>query len=258
MKNEHTVLIDKNLCISCGLCVKDCVSSALELKNNKAEVIAQDCIKCGHCVAICPKSAVSMTGFEDEPEKLVPEIKVDANALMHQLKGRRTMRRFTTQDVSPEMIAQVIEAGRYTPSGTNRQTVSYVVLRKNIDVYEKIALSLFRRVKWIVDIFTNKFNRTHIDDHFFFKKAPVAIVIKSTDMLDGALAASSMELMAQSLGLGVLYSGLFTYTARVSRKLKKKLSVSSGEKVITTLVLGYPAVKYQRTAQKERPVILFD
>lgn len=258
MKNNHTVTIAQHLCIGCRLCVKDCPSSALALKNSISTVIKQDCIKCGHCVAICPTNAVSMSGFEDAPQPLTPDMKVDAGALLGQLKARRSMRHFTAQDVSAEIIEQIIEAGRYTPSGSNKQTVSYVVLRKNIHEYEQIAVSLFRRLKKTADLFTGKYRDTEIDDDFLFKKAPVAIVIKSTDIVDGALAASSMELMAQSLGLGVLYSGFFTYTVRLSRKLKKKLSLSSGEKIVTTLVLGYPAVKYHRTAPKERPTILFD
>lgn len=258
MKNNHIVSINQDLCIGCGLCGKDCPSNALAIKNHTAVVTKEDCIKCGHCVSICPKRAVTISGFEEEPQPITADMKVDADALLGQLKARRSMRHFTSQTVAPELIAQIIEAGRYTPSGSNKQDVSYVVLEKNIHEYEKIAVSLFRRFKRTADVFTSKYRDTEIDDNFLFKKAPVAIVIKSTDLIDGALAASSMELMAQSLGLGALYSGFFTYMARLSNRLKKKLSVASGEKVVTTLVLGYPAVKYQRTAQKERPDVRFN
>jgi len=258
MKNEHIVTIDKKLCISCGLCQKDCPANLFVISDEGAEVTTQGCIKCGHCVAICPRNAVSISGFEDEPEELTSYMKVDVKSLMGQIKARRSMRHFTPQDVSSDIVAQIIEAGRYTPSGGNKQTVSYVVLKENIDEYERIAVSLFRRIKKLADVFISKFRNIDIDDHFFFKGAPVAIVIKSTDMVDGALAASTMELMAQAHSLGVLYSGFFTRAARLSRKLRKNLSTSSHEKIVTTLVLGYPTVTYQRTAQKERPTIQFD
>lgn len=258
MKNEHIVTVDKKLCISCGLCKKDCPANIFVIADEGADVTTQDCIKCGHCVAICPKSAVSISGFEDGSEDLTPDMRVDAKSLIGQMKVRRSMRHFTAQDVSPETVAQIIEAGRYTPSGSNKQTVSYVVLRENIDEYEKVAVSIFRRKKKLADLFSSRFRSIDIDDHFFFKGAPVVIVIKSTDIVDGALAASTMEFMAQTLGLGVLYSGFFTRTAKLSRKLRKRLSVSSHEKIVTTLVLGYPAVKYQRTAQKERPSVKYD
>ena len=59
--------------------------------------------------------------------------------------------------------------------------------------------------------------RTTIDDHFFFKKAPAAIVVVSRDKIDGALAAANMALMAEACGLGVLYSGFFCMAAGLSR-----------------------------------------
>ena len=90
-----------------------------------------------------------------------------------------------------------------------------------------------------------------IDDHFFFKKAPVVILILSQDKVDGALAASNMELMAEACDLGVLYSGFFTIVANISRTLRRKLDLKRKDRVVTTLVLGYPNVTYHRTAQRE-------
>ena len=46
---------------------------------------------------------------------------------------------------------------------------------------------------------------------------------------------------------------------RISAPLEKASSASvRGEKAVTTLVLGYPAVQYQRTAQREPADVLFD
>ena len=60
-----------------------------------------------------------------------------------------------------------------------------------------------------------------------------------------------MELMAESLGLGVLYSGFFVACTRLSRKLRKMLDLPKGHKVITCMVIGYPAVKYQRIVPRK-------
>ena len=70
--------------------------------------------------------------------------------------------------------------------------------------------------------------------------------------VDGALAASNMELMAQAQGLGVLYSGFFTLAANHSAAVRRELGLNRKEKAVTTLVVGYPAVVYQRTAQREK------
>jgi len=61
-----------------------------------------------------------------------------------------------------------------------------------------------------------------------------------------------MEFAAEANGLGVLYSGFFTMAANSSRKIKKILDLPKGKKVITTLVLGYPKVKYHRSVQREK------
>ena len=90
-----------------------------------------------------------------------------------------------------------------------------------------------------------------IDDNFFFKHAPIAIMIITKDKISGSLAASNMALMAESYGLGVLFSGYFSDVANNSPKLKKLLGLKRSNHVLTTLVIGYPDVKYRRTAQKE-------
>ena len=219
---------------------------------------SQDCIKCGHCQAICPQGAVSISGFADAPEPITEQMRVDPEALLGQLKARRSVRRFTSRKIEPELIGKIIEAGRYTPTGTNKQGITYAVLQNNIAEYENKSINLFRKVKRVVDVVYSGLRGIEIDDHFFFKNASAVIVIKGADPVDAALAASSMELMAQSLGLGVFYSGFFTMTTRLSGKLRKMLGIRRGEKAVTTLVLGYPAVKYQRTAQREPADVLFD
>ena len=66
-----------------------------------------------------------------------------------------------------------------------------------------------------------------------------------------------MEFVAEANGLGILFSGFFTMAANASPKIKKALEVSKGKKVVTTLVMGYPAVKYQRSAQRKRAAVKY-
>lgn len=250
MKKKHTVRIDSERCIGCGLCKNDCPAANIEVKDKKAGVIAQDCIMCGHCAAICPKGAVSLTGFDDPPMEIdKPEV-LDPQRLHDALKTRRSIRQFSSRKVEPEVIARIIEAGRLTPTAGNAQDVSYIVL-KDMARYEKIAVRLFRRLIPLMRLVNPVARRTVIDGHFFFKKAPAAIVIVSPNKINGALAAANMELMAEACGLGVLYSGFFSMAVNSSRSLRRQLGLGRGEKAVTTLVLGYPRVKYCRTAQKE-------
>ncbi|WP_197533068.1 nitroreductase family protein, partial [Gordonibacter pamelaeae] len=99
--------------------------------------------------------------------------------------------------------------------------------------------------------------RTEIDDRFFFKGAPAVVVVVAKDQVNGALAASNMELAAQAHGLGVLYSGFFAMAARLSPALRRELGLARGQKAVTALVVGHSAVNYRRTAPKEPADVRF-
>lgn len=251
MKYQHTIKVNKDLCIGCELCKNDCPVNNIIIENKKSVIKNQDCLMCGHCVAICPKEAITMTGFDEPPMELTNKPILDPDELLMAIKSRRSIRKFKDKEVSSEIVKQIIEAGRYTPSAKNSQDVSYIVLDNKKRIYEEVAVKFFRKIKPIANIAIKHSKEVSIDDNFFFKNAPIAIMIVTKDKISGSLAASNMALMAESYGLGVLFSGYFSDVANNSPKLKKLLSLKHRDHVITTLVIGYPDVKYRRTAQKE-------
>lgn len=254
MKN-HLILIDTAKCIGCGLCREDCPAGNIAMVQGKAVIQKQGCIQCGHCVAICPKGAVFMEGFDDEPVELMGgQPKVDPDSLLNALRARRSIRKFQNKPIDGDTMAKIIEAGRWTPTAKNAQGVSYIVLQQGLRKYEALAVAFFKKLVPWVKPFYPAAKRIAIDDNFFFKKAPAALLIVADNKVDGALAASNMALMAEGLGLGVLYSGFFTIAANYSPALRRALGLKASQ-VATTLVLGHPAVSYARTAPKERPTV---
>lgn len=251
MKYQHTIKVNKDLCIGCELCKNDCSVNNIIIENKKSVIKNQDCLMCGHCVAICPKEAITMTGFDELPIELTNKPILDSDELLMAIKSRRSIRKFKDKEVSSEIVKQIIEAGRYTPSAKNSQDVSYIILDNKKRIYEEVAVKFFRKIKPIANIAIKHSKEVSIDDNFFFKNAPIAIMIVTKDKISGSLAASNMALMAESYGLGVLFSGYFSDVANNSPKLKKLLSLKHRDHVITTLVIRYPDVKYRRTAQKE-------
>ena len=251
MKYQHTIKVNKDLCIGCELCKNDCPVNNIIIENKKSVIKNQDCLMCGHCVAICPKEAITMTGFDELPIELTNKPILDSDELLMAIKSRRSIRKFKDKEVSSEIVKQIIEAGRYTPSAKNSQDVSYIILDNKKRIYEEVAVKFFRKIKPIANIAIKHSKEVSIDDNFFFKNAPIAIMIVTKDKISGSLAASNMALMAETYGLGVLFSGYFSDVANNSPKLKKLLSLKHRDHVITTLVIRYPDVKYRRTAQKE-------
>ena len=247
---EHRIEISHDKGIGCGMCVRDCPAYNLGLKDKKAVVRSQSCLMCGHCVAICPKAAVSITGFDEPPIEIEKPVALDPHQLLEAIRTRRSIRQYKEKPVAPEVLAQIIEAGRLTPSGGNAQNVSYIVLQKEIRRYEQIAVRFAKRLLPVVKLMSTTARNAVIDDHFFFKNAPVAIVVVSKDEINASLAASNMELMAEALGLGVLYSGFFARIVNTFPTLRRQLHLTHA-KAVTTLVLGYPNVHYRRTAQKD-------
>lgn len=252
---KHQVLVDKSRCIGCGLCVRDCPVNHLQLRQQKAQTVSDHCIQCGHCVAVCPKQAVSLSGYACAPVEKPKLDRLDPQALLDTLRFRRTIRQFQKREVAPEIMDQIIEAGWLTHTAKNKRDVSFVVLGQQKDRIEQMAVKLFRRIQPAAGLVNSLVREHPIDDHFFFFEAPAVIVILAEDKTNGLLAAQNMEYVAEACGLGVLYSGYFTMAAQASGQIRKALKFQRGQKIAMTLVLGYPAIHYQRSVPRDEPEV---
>lgn len=256
MATTPKVLIDPMKCIGCGLCQKDCVGFDIEIINKKAVARGKSCIKCGHCEAICPQNAVTIIGYTDKTEEITEQVRLNPDELLAAIKTRRTIRNFTQETVPQDIVDMIVEAGRQAPTGGNAQGTSYIILRNKKAECEAIAVSMFKKLigsgRKVMPLLKNM----TIDDNFFFKKAPLVIVILGNDKVSASLAAQNMAFMAEANGLGVLFSGFFTTCFNMSAKIRKAIGVGKNPKAVTTLVIGYPAVKYRRTAHRKTATII--
>lgn len=246
------IVIDKEKCIGCGKCVKDCVSSAIYLEGGKA-MLRKGCIECGHCYAICPAGAVDMPSYDQSGcEGFASMTDIDSNLLLQAMKSRRTIRQYKSIPVEQEKIDKILEAGRYAPTGANSQNVAFTILDSKKGALESECVKLFRAGVGIGSKFSDFLKNMEIGDNFFFKGAPLVIVVSAHDYVNGTLASAYMELMANSLGLGVLYSGFFCGLAKFDPKIKAMLKLPRGHKVVTCMIIGYPDVEYKRIAPRKK------
>lgn len=247
------IVIDKEKCIGCKKCVKDCVACALYIKDGKAALKPSGCIECGHCYAICPVGAVDMPKYDKSGcEGFASMTEIDSELLLNAMKSRRTIRQFKDIPVEKEKIEKILEAGRYAPTGANSQNVAYTILGSKQNELEKVCVKLFRFGFGIGKIFSDSAKNIDINDKFFFKGAPLVIVVSARDCVNATLASAYMELEANSLGLGVLYSGFFCGLARFVPKIKSILKLPRGHKAVTCMIIGYPDVEYKRIVPRKK------
>ncbi|KNZ41799.1 nitroreductase family protein [Acetobacterium bakii] len=266
------VSIDQEKCIGCGLCVADCFPNDLIMKDEKAVATNKTCIKCGHCIAICPVNAASISDYDmtEVKEYDAKTFEVPPENLLNFIKFRRSVRKFKDQPIEKEKIQQIIEAGRFTPTGSNRQPVSYIVVQDEIKNLTGLGLEGLNRLgKNILDDTTNKnplfrfyakrwmkmyedyLKNPELPTNLFFNARAIVLVV-SDSSIDGGLAASSMELMTSAQGLGMFFSGFFVRAANGNPKIKSFLGIDDSKEVIACLVMGYPDAKYQRTVPRKK------
>lgn len=173
------------------------------------------------------------------------------------MQWRRSIRQFQDRSVPRELLEQIIDAGRMTPTGSNTQSPAYIVLENDLPLVRAQAVeTLYRRSQDETNPYRESLARIYQDSlagcDTLFYDAPVVILVldRQPNGINGALAASRMELMAASLGLGVCFVGFFVQAIDSDPALRQLLDLPEGVRPITSLAVGYPSVTYHRTAPR--------
>lgn len=61
MSSKRYAQVDKEYCVSCGTCTKDCPLQAISVPDGISAVVELDrCIGCGLCARECPASVIKV------------------------------------------------------------------------------------------------------------------------------------------------------------------------------------------------------
>ncbi len=158
-------------------------------------------------------------------------------ATLELLRGRRSVRRYTAEPVPEALLEQVLEAGRWAPSASNRQPWAFIVIRDAAIRQAVAEHAAYYFLRW-----------AHVDE------APVIIalcgdtrnrVYRQFLHEDVGLAGGQMMLQAAALGLGSCWVGGLEKDA-----IGQVLKLPAHIELVGLLTLGFPAESPEPPARK--------
>ncbi|MDI7260702.1 MAG: nitroreductase family protein [Thermodesulfobacteriota bacterium] len=155
--------------------------------------------------------------------------------ILNLLKSRRSIRVYQDKPIPQDLLAQILEAGRWAPTGANLQPWHFIVVTDPETRKQIGEMARFFFIKF-----------SHVE------KAPVLLALGfdtrkgKYGRYDATLAGGNMMTMATSLGLGTCWIGAFD-----EPKVKEILSIPKPIEVIALITLGYPEEKAEVPSRVE-------
>ncbi|MDR0843271.1 MAG: nitroreductase family protein [Acidobacteriota bacterium] len=268
--------IDEAKCKKDGFCGRECPAAIIHFNENRVPTVlpAEEarCMACGHCVAACPYDALLNARIPAEGSPAIkPELVIDAAQAEQFLRSRRSVRRYHTQPVERENVRKLIEVARYAPTAGNGQPVEWIVIsgKDKLRVIGGLAVDWVRELAKIpqavaaAPYIAAMVASWDAGDDVVLRGAPTlvtAIAPKESmnGLVDLTLALSYMDVFAQTLGLGTCWAGIVAGALANSAELRAAIGIPEGYTHYYPLMLGYPAVQYYRTPERNAPKIRFE
>lgn len=98
MHSHGTPWVDEDICIGCGMCVRNCANQGVEVIDGIAVVDEDKCVGCGHCLGFCPVGSIQCK-YDEAPAVLNYKIAEYSKAV---LEGKQEFHVSLVVDVSPK------------------------------------------------------------------------------------------------------------------------------------------------------------
>lgn len=255
--------VDKEKCIHCGLCIKDCSAKALRFDENQTPIIDEKrCFKCQHCLAVCPVGAISVCG--KRPENSDKIYSQDPEMILNLIKSRRSFRHYKQENLAHEKLQKLKDMLKYVPTGVNFHKLHFAFIddievmnefRNHVNQRVKDALTV-KPVKALAEKFS-RYTKAFLDGQdILFRGAPHLLVVSTPEnapckTVDPFIALSYFELYAQSMNVGTCWCGLLEYCMMAMPELSDYLEIPQGYKPSYVMLFGEPDIKFARTVQPE-------
>lgn len=165
------------------------------------------------------------------------------------IKGRRSIRAFSQEPVSHELIAEVVETASYAPSWKHTQIVRYIAVEGELKDKIAACTSAYARNGEIIAAAPMVMVVTIIKGRSGFERDGSFSTHRGEgwQMFDAGVASEAFCLAAHEKGLGTVIMGIFD-----DDKVAELLELPEGRDVIALIPVGYPAET--PTAPRRKPV----
>ena len=257
------IAIDKRKCIHCGKCIRDCIVSCISFDGDKIPAYIEGgeklCVGCQHCMAICPVGALSFGG--KNPADSEPTGNWDGKELLRLIKSRRSFRFYKNQDIPPDTLKKLADMLSYPPTGGNRENLHFSIVgtaqkMRELSRFTYEKLQAREKLSPIMEFALERYKKG-ADVVYRGAASLVAVSIDLSKTIPGCETADPiipmayLDLYAQSLGLGTLWTDITLTIAREMPEVRALLEIPDGYTLDYVMLLGIPAIKYQRTVQRE-------
>ena len=155
------------------------------------------------------------------------------------IKSRRSVRKYSDEEISNEVLSEIVDLARFSPSWKNTQVVRYHVV-KNPDIKKKIAQNcvlgfefnaktIVRCKALVIVSVVTKISGYEKDGSYSTSQED------RWEMFDAGIANQTFCLAAHSKGVGSVILGVFD-----ENKIRQYISLSENERVTNLIALGYP------------------
>ena len=183
------------------------------------------------------------------------------------IKTRRSTRKFKARPVEMEKLQQIVEAGRFGPTGGNAQSNHFFVISKieTLMVLKELVQNAFAKMELRDDLYKSLKNSITLSrkGHYSFSyNAPVLIVVANkkdygNNMADVACAVENMMLAANELDLGSCYINQLKWLNEEPsiRGYLGTLGLKDDERVYASVAIGYADTESGLPNRTESPRI---
>jgi len=286
VKQLHRV--DLETCKGDSICADICPEDVLEIVNGKAATLesrANICIMCGQCVAVCPTDSLQMPDLPAENFQKLTRQPFGYEEFLDFLRLRRSVRVFKDQPVEKNLTEKILEAAATAPMGFPPHSTEVLVIDRREEL-DYLLEELVKDYAHMVKGFSNPLGRAMIrlsagaEDYLVLKNcildlvryaneeyqrdgsdqymynAPMLMVFhgnrRAMSYVENAhLVCHHAMLAAVSLGLGTTIIGLVPPIVDHSKALRKRYGIPKENKVMTSLILGYPKYKYKKSIRRD-------